>query len=71
MMPEMTGMELYARVCETLPDRAGRFIFMTGGAFTPASQAFAEATERPMLDKPLDLPRLERALDEVIAAGGS
>jgi PAS domain S-box-containing protein len=71
MMPEMTGMELYARVCETLPDCAGRFLFMTGGAFTPASQAFAEAAARPVLDKPLDLPRLERALDEVIAAGAS
>ncbi len=71
MMPEMTGMELYARVCETLPDRAGRFLFMTGGAFTPASQAFAESAARPVLDKPLDLPRLERALDEVIVAGGS
>jgi PAS domain S-box-containing protein len=68
MMPEMTGMELYERVRAAMPARAGRFIFMTGGAFTPASRTFADATDRPVLEKPLDLTRLERALDEVIAA---
>ncbi|MFO0624414.1 MAG: ATP-binding protein [Polyangiales bacterium] len=71
MMPEMTGMELFARVRESLPDCATRFVFMTGGAFTPASRAFAESSARPVLDKPLDFARLERALDEVLAAGAT
>ena len=35
MMPEMTGMELYARVLEAMPEQAGKMIFLTGGAFTP------------------------------------
>ena len=31
MMPEMTGMELYAALNQSTPDQARRMVFMTGG----------------------------------------
>ena len=37
MMPEMTGMELYAHVQTAAPERARRMVFITGGAYTPAA----------------------------------
>jgi PAS domain S-box-containing protein len=35
MMPQMTGMDLHARLLQVAPDQAARLIFLTGGAFTP------------------------------------
>ena len=36
MMPEMTGMDLYAELEQLAPDQAARMVFVTGGAFTAA-----------------------------------
>ena len=41
-----------------MSDRAERFIFLTGGAFTPEAQGLLEQVERPVLDKPIDQSRL-------------
>ena len=40
MMPDMTGMDLYAEVARRHPGLERRFIFMTGGAFTPRATEF-------------------------------
>jgi CheY-like chemotaxis protein len=58
MMPVMTGMDLYAEIMRTEPKLGGRFVFMTGGAFTPRARAFVESVVNPCLEKPLDMGKL-------------
>jgi CheY-like chemotaxis protein len=58
MMPGMTGMDLYAEVLRRAPKLAVRFVFMTGGAFTPRARAFVETVVNPCLEKPIDMRRL-------------
>jgi CheY-like chemotaxis protein len=58
MMPEMTGMELHSLVAERKPSLAKRFVFMTGGAFTPRAAEFLATMRNPRLDKPFDLASL-------------
>jgi PAS domain S-box-containing protein len=58
MMPVMTGMDLYAEVVRAAPMLAGRFVFMTGGAFTPRARAFLASVVNPCLEKPLDTGKL-------------
>jgi signal transduction histidine kinase len=47
MMPEMTGMELYADLLELAPDQAEKFIFMTGGAFSEEAKRFLAEVSNP------------------------
>jgi CheY-like chemotaxis protein len=53
MMPELSGMELEARLASAAPDLVPRILYLTGGAFTERSQAFL-AEGRPWLEKPVD-----------------
>jgi PAS domain S-box-containing protein len=69
MMPGMTGMELHARASEAAPEQAGRFLFVTGGAFTEAARQFLEASAAPRLEKPFDPRRLRELVDEVARGG--
>ena len=59
LMPEMTGMELHAQLAEIAPGLAERMIFMTGGAFTPATHAFVHQHADSCMEKPFD-PRTVR-----------
>jgi PAS domain S-box-containing protein len=61
MMPVMTGMELHARITEKLPHLVESMIFITGGAFTPATRAFLDQVSNECLEKPFDARNL-RAL---------
>ena len=63
MMPEMTGMDLHAAVAERRPALAARFVFMTGGAFTPRAAEFLATVPNPRLDKPFDLDALRAVVD--------
>ena len=74
MMPEMTGMELHARLAAMEPAQAARMIFITGGAFTPGAEAFLRAMPNPALEKPFDLALVRAAVARVMgepAAPGS
>ncbi len=66
MMPELTGMELYAELSRIAPDQAARMIFMTGGVFTPAGHAFLDRVPNERIEKPFDMKRL-RALVRSLA----
>jgi signal transduction histidine kinase/ActR/RegA family two-component response regulator len=68
MMPEMTGMELYARLSAARPEVAARLIFVTGGAFTPDAADFLEKATNPCLEKPFEPTALRAAVEQV--AGG-
>ena len=52
MMPEMTGIELFEKVGDEMPDIAEKFVFMTGGAFTPTAKRFLSTNVNKLLDKP-------------------
>ncbi|HEX8700290.1 MAG TPA: two-component regulator propeller domain-containing protein [Myxococcaceae bacterium] len=60
MMPEMTGMELYATLRQEAPELAERMVFLTGGAFTETGRAFLATTHLPWLEKPFE-PEVLRA----------
>jgi PAS domain S-box-containing protein len=66
MMPEMTGMALYARVKETRPALAARMLFMSGGAFSPGGRDFLENVAPAHLDKPFDGQTLRTAVANML-----
>ncbi len=67
MMPEMTGMELHAQLDATVPERAQRMVFVTGGAYTPAAQSFLERVSNPRLEKPFEPEKLRERVREWVA----
>ena len=64
MMPDMTGMELHAKLAASHKDAAERMIFVTGGAFSDGARAFLERTKNLYLEKPFD----EQAIRALIRA---
>jgi nitrogen-specific signal transduction histidine kinase len=64
MMPEMTGMELHARLAKLAPETADRVVFLTGGAFTPRARAFLDDVPNARIEKPFDLATLEALVNE-------
>lgn len=53
VMPEMSGMDLFRELERVAPEAIGKFVFLTGGAFTEQSAAFLRSTPCPTLEKPL------------------
>jgi signal transduction histidine kinase len=58
VMPDVGGPEVYATLSERWPRLAKRVIFMTGGAFTPATKEFLSRGETPLLAKPFHVEEL-------------
>ena len=58
MMPEKTGMDLHDEAIRRWPALAGRFAFVTGGAYTDEARRFLDQTQAPVLQKPFKLTRL-------------
>jgi signal transduction histidine kinase len=71
MMPEMSGEEVYLEVMRTRPEFARRFVFMTGGAFTPRGRQFLAELDTPVLDKPFQLATVRRLVKECLRAACS
>ncbi|MGD8318103.1 MAG: response regulator [Myxococcales bacterium] len=69
MMPEMSGMEVYEEVSARRPDLASRFVFMTGGAFTPQAREFLKATPLVCLHKPFELDQIRDLVRERAGLG--
>ena len=66
MMPGATGMDLHEAAISLQPALAERFVFMTGGVYTPETQDFLQRTARPVLTKPFDLKEVVAAVDRLI-----
>ena len=66
MMPQVTGMELYAEVEKLDVAQAKRMVFLTGGAFTAAAREFLESSTNLKLEKPFDLKELRKYVNELI-----
>jgi CheY-like chemotaxis protein len=69
-MPDMNGVDLHEEVARTLPTEACRIVFLTGGVVNAALRARMEATERPVLEKPVGVDRL-RAIVEAFVTGAA
>ena len=67
MMPQMTGMELHARVAERDPELARRMVFVTGGAFTDAAARFVADATNAVVEKPFEAARLREAVERASA----
>ncbi len=63
MMPEVSGMDVYEIVRRHRPELAQRFVFMTGGAFTPKAKGFLAQFEGESLTKPFALADLRNLVD--------
>ncbi|HVH48102.1 MAG TPA: response regulator [Labilithrix sp.] len=68
MMPQVTGMELYDRICKEFPEHAPRVVFLTGGAFTQAARDFLAHVSNPTLEKPIDRRGLLALVSERVKA---
>jgi CheY-like chemotaxis protein len=62
-MPDIDGIELFERTRALDEQLAGRFVFMTGGAFTARARAFLAQFENRRLDKPFDIERVVALAD--------
>jgi CheY-like chemotaxis protein len=67
MMPQMTGMDLYLKLKEAVPQQAERTVFMTGGAFTPEARGFIESYPERGIEKPLDMKQIRALIEERMA----
>jgi CheY-like chemotaxis protein len=54
-MPDITGMDVYTRATQARADIGQRFVFMTGGTFSPRARDFLDQVPNERLDKPFDL----------------
>ena len=66
MMPDMTGMDLFADVSRTAPQLADRVVFMTGGVFTPRAREFLERIPNPRIEKPFDWDQLRAIVHKLL-----
>ena len=62
--------EVFEAIRRDRPELAPRVIFMTGGVFTPAAQAFLERVPNPRIEKPFDVDALLASVGELLARRG-
>jgi PAS domain S-box-containing protein len=65
MMPELTGMDLFAELTKLAPQQAERVVFVTGGAFTPRAREFLEKIPNARVEKPIDFQNLRLLLRNI------
>jgi CheY-like chemotaxis protein len=66
MMPQVTGMDVYAAVTKLDPAIADRMIFVTGGAFTDSARRFLDSTPNQHIEKPFDLKTLRNIVNDIV-----
>lgn len=70
MLPEMSGPDFCRALDELAPEQLRRVVFMTGGAFTPATEAFLDSVPNARLDKPFDLNELRQVVRRIADQDG-
>jgi CheY-like chemotaxis protein len=66
MMPDVTGMDLYAALLEIAPKQAQLVIFLTGGAFTARARAFLDRVPNATIEKPFDAASLLSRVRQIV-----
>jgi PAS domain S-box-containing protein len=69
MMPDVSGMDVYAHISTARPDYGKRFVFMTGGAFTPKAREFLESVPNEHIEKPFSIRELRNLVSKRAAVG--
>jgi PAS domain S-box-containing protein len=54
MMPEMSGMDVFAELSRRMPEIAAKVLFMTGGVYSPEVRTFIASVPNRCLQKPFD-----------------
>ena len=67
-MPELSGPELYRRVCQIRPEMARRFIFITGDIDGDDTRQFLDETRCTYFLKPFNLDKLTAAVATLAAS---
>jgi PAS domain S-box-containing protein len=65
MMPQMTGMDLFAVLTEIAPDQAERMRFVTGGTFTEGARTFVDQRPHRVIAKPFRSSQLRKLIAEM------
>jgi len=68
LMPEVTGMDLYAQLLGQGTGLEVRLMFMTGGAFTERAAQFLAGVKNPRIEKPFDLRQVRQLVHEYARA---
>jgi PAS domain S-box-containing protein len=58
MMPGVDGIAVFEEIQRTAPELAKRFVFMSGGAFTPRARRFLATSTNPRFEKPFSADQL-------------
>lgn len=66
MMPGIDGVALHEALRAEHPELLERIAFLSGGTYTPRTQAFAEQLGARLLHKPVGRPELEAVLDRLV-----
>ena len=68
IMPHFSGVDLHQWLARVQADLAERVLFITGGAFTPKARQFLKEVDNPRIEKPFDVKKLIRMVDEMVLA---
>jgi CheY-like chemotaxis protein len=66
MMPDVSGIEVYRFLEERNQGEEERIIYLTGGAFTPASQQFLSEIDSALIRKPFTRDEVRRAIRQAM-----
>ena len=67
-MPNVSGQELYERVCKERPGLMRRFVFATGDLVRAETLAFLDGLPNRILPKPLEVETVRRVLAQALSA---
>jgi signal transduction histidine kinase len=70
MMPQMSGPEFHRALLQAAPGQAARVVFITGGAFTPATIDYVGTAGVRVLEKPFEASALRAFVEELVSAVG-
>jgi PAS domain S-box-containing protein len=65
LMPGTSGIDVFRQLESKRPEVAGRMVFMTGASSMPRVAEFFRSIGNHRIDKPVDIPRLRRIIQDV------
>lgn len=65
-LPDLSGIDIHARVSEERPGLMPCFVVMTGGAVSNESRDFLDRYQGPLLNKPFTLTQVEKLVGSLI-----